>query len=355
VGVAALPAALIAASGLVWPPIARGDRAFWAIGALGVAALLLLVPSLAGLAAQLEAGGPQTLLPSPEAAYPWLLALGATALFAGLGIARRVLGETAVRRRRMTLGIAIATAATFLSGGLFAGAAVANDLALRDRPAVYSPFGPTDPRLEPSACDAPIVVARSARVDLLLTGDVDLGSIGQAHLSGVRDGADARWIADVATSTVFGTYGGARVGTRTWSFDTARGWVAGGPAGADVPSLDRLVVATVLAPRNRAPAESLGIGFVEGARARHCRIAVAGPTFREAFPQVAWLVGDDPLARWRGSLEYWVFADAGVGQVTGSVNGEGAGLTPKGIQGTIRVTMTATDRGRYVGVPAPSR
>jgi hypothetical protein len=355
VGIAALPAALVAALALVWPPVARGDRPFWAIGGLGVAALLLLLPSIAGLVGQLQAGGPQTLLPSLEASYPWLLALGATALFTGLGIARRVLGGTAVRRRRLLLGIAIASGLTLAIGGGFAGVAIANDLALRDRPALDSPFGPTDPSLTPPACDGAIAAGAAAHVGLVLSGQVDLGSIGDVRLQGVRSGSDSSWTADVATSTVLGTFGAARVGSRGWTFDTAGGWTQADPAALGAGTLDLLVVETALTRGNRVAAESLGIDFVEGARARHCRIAVDGETFRAAFPQVAWLVGDDPMSRWRGDLDYWVFGDGEVGQVVGSISGEGASLTPKGIQGTVRVTMTATDRDRTVGVPAPSR
>jgi hypothetical protein len=115
------------------------------------------------------------------------------------------------------------------------------------------------------------------------------------------------------------------------------------------------VVETALTPGDRTAAESLGVDDIEGARARHCRIAIDGETFRAAFPQVAWLVGADPMTRWRGDLDYWVFGDGEVGQVAGSIGGEGASLTPKGIQGTIRVTMTATDRDRPLVVDAPVR
>jgi hypothetical protein len=355
VGLAAFPAALVAALALLWPPVARGDRAFWAISALGVGALLLLIPSIAGLLEQLQAGGPQTLLPSIEAAYPWLLALAATALFTGLGVARRLLGAAAPARRRFATGVAIAAAATLVIGGGFSGAAIANDLALRGRPALDSPYGPTDPALPLPACDGTVSAGSSARVSARLSGTVDLRSIGFVQLSGVRDGSDVRWIAYISTSTVFGSQGEARVGTRAWMFDGRTGWTPTTPSAVDAGTLDLLVATRALTPGDRAAAESLGTSFIGGAQARHCRIAIDGETFRAAFPQVAYLVGDDPLARWRGDLDYWVFADGGVGQVIGSVNGEGASLVPKGILGTIRVTMTATDRGRYVGVPAPSR
>ena len=354
VGLAALPAAIVAALALLWPPVARGDRAFWAIGGLGVAALLLLLPSIAGLVAQLQAGGAQTLLPSLEAAYPWLLALGATALFTGLGIARRVLGGDAIRRRRLILGATIAMVLTLAIGGAFAGAAIANDLALQGRPAAESPFGPTDPSLKPPPCDGPIAAGRSAHVSLALTGQVDLrASMGDIALDGVREGSDLRWTAAAATSTVLGTFGAARIGSDAWTYDARTGWTPAQPASLDDATLDLLVVTAALAPGDRVAAESLGIDDIEGARARHCRTAVDGETFRAAFPQVAWLVGDEPMARWRGDLEYWVFGDGEVGQVVGRISGEGASLTPKGIQGTIRVTMTATDRDQPMVVVAP--
>jgi hypothetical protein len=92
VGLAAAGPILVAVAAVTWPPVAHGDRAFAATAWLGLAAVLLLVPSLAGIVGQLAGGGPQTLVPSAEAAYPWLLALIATGLFAGLGIARRRLG-----------------------------------------------------------------------------------------------------------------------------------------------------------------------------------------------------------------------------------------------------------------------
>src|SRR6185503_598876 len=117
--------------------------AFPAIVWLGILALLCLVPSIAGVVTQLLAYGSRTLLPSLEAVYPWLLALLATSLFSGFGIARRLEGGTVLRRRRLLGGIGIALIATALSGILFATVAVGNDLALRDTPPVASRFGPT--------------------------------------------------------------------------------------------------------------------------------------------------------------------------------------------------------------------
>ena len=75
-------------------------------------------------------------------------------------------------------------------------------------------------------------------------------------------------------------------------------------------------------------------------------MAVDGETFVEAFPQVRWLVGDADLHRWRGQLDYWVFADGELGRVSGSVNGEAFQIADDGLQATLRATMIATERDR---------
>ena len=95
--------------------------------------------------------------------------------------------------------------------------------------------------------------------------------------------------------------------------------------------------------------------MIEGARARRCRVAVDGATFRAAFPQIRWLVGDADIERWRGQLDYWVFADGQLGQVAGSVNGEAGAIRPEAIQATIEVFLTATERGDGLVIypPAP--
>src|SRR5205823_12487234 len=71
VGLASGLPILIAIAGFVWPPVARGDRAFAGLVWLGLGALLVLVPSIADLLGQVLARGPPTLVPSLEAAYPW--------------------------------------------------------------------------------------------------------------------------------------------------------------------------------------------------------------------------------------------------------------------------------------------
>src|SRR6188508_538022 len=178
----------IALAGVIWPPVARGDVAFPAIVWLGILALLCLVPSIIGVVNQLLAFGSRTLLPSLEAAYPWLLALFATSLFSGFGIARRLQGGTALRRRRLLSGAAIALAMTLLSGVAFGAVAVANDIALRDQPVAASRFGPTSGSEQPPRCDADLSAGESARLDMHMSATVDLRPVGSIELTGLRVG-----------------------------------------------------------------------------------------------------------------------------------------------------------------------
>ncbi len=354
VGVAAGLPMTIALAGVVRPPVARGDRAFAGIVWLGLGAALLLVPSIGGVLNQLLARGPQTLLPSLEAAYPWLLALAATSLFTGLGVARRWLGETALRRHRLVRGGLIGAGLTIAAGSVFATAAIANDLALRDRPAASSRFGPTVGSARPPLCDEAIRAGATADLEVLLSADVDGRRVGAIGLAGARAGTDVRWVADVATELALGQFGAARVGSRAWTRGPGRRWVATDPAALDVELVDARVLATALEPGVRAAAEDRGLEFVEGARGRHCRIAVDGPTFVAAFPQARWLVGSDTLRRWRGQLDYWVFTDGELGQVVGSVSGPATALGVEGIGGTIRVRLTATDRDAVRSIVPPA-
>ena len=226
----------IAIAGFAWPPVTRGSRAFAGMVWLGIAALLCLVPSIAGVIEQIQALGSQTLLPSLEAAYPWLLALAATSLFSGLGIARRLRGAAALRRRRFLDGALIGVALTLLTSSLFAGAAVANELALRDTVPTSSRFGPTDPAGEPPFCDTELVAGPEARVSVDLDATVDLRPIGSIELIGTRDGPDYRWTAYVATDRPLGQAGAARIHDDAWSRE---------PEGTGSRSLPRVATESV--------------------------------------------------------------------------------------------------------------
>ena len=70
VGLVAMLPIPISLAALIWPPAARGRRAFASVVWLGLTAILVLIPSIAAILGQLLARGPQTLLPSWEEAYP---------------------------------------------------------------------------------------------------------------------------------------------------------------------------------------------------------------------------------------------------------------------------------------------
>jgi hypothetical protein len=353
VGLTALGPVPIAVAAVIWPPVARGDVAFPAIVWLGILGLLCLVPSIAGVVDQLTNFGSQTLLPSIEAEYPWLVALLATSLFSGFGIARRLQGGTAIRRRRLLAGAAFALLSTGISGTAFVAAAVANDQALRDRPVAASRFGPTAGPAQPALCGMPLAAGRTARLTLSLKGTIDLRPLGSVDLAGVRVDGDFRWLAYVATNNELGQYGSTLSGDRAWVRTPSSGWHPVPPATVGADTVDRRALAVALSEDYRATAEDRGVEVIEGARARRCRIAVDGQIFEAAFPQVAWLVGPADLHRWRGQLDYWVFLDGQVGQIAGSINGEATGVVHEAIQGTVEVLLTATERGRALVVYPP--
>ena len=355
VGLTTVGPIAIALSSVIWPPVARGNVAFPTIVWLGLIGLLCLIPSIAGIVPQLTTFGSQTLLPSIEAVYPWLVALLATSLFSGFGIARRLQGGTAIRRRRMLAGTAIALAATAASGAAFGAVAVANEMALRDRPTVSSRFGPTIGGEQPPMCDMPLAVGSTARLTLHLEGSIDLRALGSVDLSGVRVGGDFRWQAYVATSDQLGLYGSARTDQQGWIRTPSTDWHPVPAATVNDDTLDQQALAVALSEGYRATAEDRGVEVIEGARARRCRVAVDGEIFETAFPQVRLLVGSADLHRWRGQLDYWVFLDGEVGQIAGSINGEATAVVPEAIQGTVEVLLTATERGRGLVVYPPAR
>jgi hypothetical protein len=356
VGITMLVPLTIAISGVVWPPVARGRDTYPMVVALGVGSLLLLLPSIGGVLNQLQALGSQTLMPSLEAAYPWLLSLVGTSLFAGFGLARRMDAGTALRPRRLVVGTLVGIAFTVIAGTAFAGAAIANEIALRDRatPPAASRFGPTDAEAELPACDGSLAAGKSARLIAHLRGQIDGHATGSVDLSGLRVGTNFRWLAYVATDRELGQYGAASFGRRAWTRTPGDGWATADAQAVREQTLDLQAVRTALARKSRSTAEDRGIEVIEGARARRCRVAVEGATFRGAFPQVQWLVGDADLSRWRGQLDYWVFVDGELGQVAGSVNGEAGTIEPEAIQGTIEVFLTATERGAGLVTYAPS-
>jgi len=342
---AVLPA-LIAAVALVWPPFARGPRAAALTGWLAVGSALVLAPSIGELLRSIAAGGRQTLLPSPETIYATLVALFTTCLFVGLGLAREMLGQTALRRHRLLLGTIIALALTSVVAAAFGGATLANEVAFRDREPAASAWGPSDPTLEPPPCD----------------GDLRPGPFAIVDVDGRRNGRNEEWQAQFATVWRSGEESYARVGDDGWTRDRDGPWspVADGSV-TDLETLDRAVVLEALAPKERVAAEDRGLELIGGARARHCRTAIGGPTALRAFPQLRWLIGRGPLdttpelGSWRGEVDWWVFGDGQLGMATVTVSGQPGGWPVTGLQATLRARLTALDRDapQAVGPPGP--
>jgi hypothetical protein len=230
---------------------------------------------------------------------------------------------------------------------------MANELALRDRPAASSRFGPTDIDREPPVCDGPMGIGPTARLAVRLEGTVDGRSMGSVDLAGERSVADVRWLAYVATSRSLGLYGAAAIDDARWLREPFAGWRRATAEEVGDADVDLAAFRIALSPEARAAAEARGVGLIEGARGRQCRVAVDGPTFRKAFPGVVWLVGDADIAHWRGQLDYWVFLDGQIGRIEGSVNGDAADIAPGALQATIRVELSATDRGGAVVITPP--
>lgn len=355
VGLAALVPGGVALAAVAWPPAARGGLSFRLIASLGVATVLILLPSLAALVRQLVDRGLQTLWPSLESVYPWALAVAGTSLFTGLGMARRLRGAQSGRPGRLGTALAFGAGLAIVSSGTMAAAAIANEVALRDRPAAASRYGPTDPDLVPPLCDGVMEAGPTAILTLDLGGTVDGRSLGIARVRGARSGSDFRWLAEVTTTTVVGLEGAAVVGDRAWLRETGGRWREVAPSSARGESLDLELVGTALGPEARAAVEDMGLVYLEGARARRCRMAVDGTTFRAAFPQVRWLVGDANLRTWRGEIDAWVFADGEVGRAEGRLGGPGFAIEPGAILGELTATLTATERGAALTVATPAQ
>ncbi len=354
VGLAAVGPMLVAMAAVRYPPIARGDRAFAGVVWLGLAAVLLLVPSLAGLVTQLTGRGPQTLLPSGEAAYPWLLALGATCVFAGIGVARRRLGEGALRRRRVLVGAVLGLVLLFVTGTAFASAAIVNELSVSNRLSTGSRFGPTESATEPPTCTDPVVAGATARLQLRMDGSIDGRYSGQVVIDGIRDGRDLSWTGFAATREALGTFGLTRIGDQAWELAPGQRWRRAGLSEVDGQDLDRQLVAVALTPSEQNAPEDRGLAYIEGALARHCRITLVGSTVRKALPEVRYLVGDADISRWRGEMDFWVFADGELGQADGRITGSAVGIAQDALQAAIRFRLLAYDRGLPVSVLAPA-
>jgi hypothetical protein len=254
----------------------------------------------------------------------------------------------------MVVGLIAGVVMVLAAGTVFATAAVVNELALGDRPAISSRFGPTDPALEPPPCNGLLDVGPTAVIDLSMDASIDGTTTGEVGISGIRSGLDVRWNGFAATRFTLGQQGFVRVGGNAWELEAGSSWTPAAPSRVLGRDLDRLLVEWALTPEIRIVAEDRGLSFIEGARARHCRVALDGETLRLALPQIDMLVGNTDLSRWRGDLDFWVFADFQLGQADGRITGPAIGLDDDALLASIRFRLTAIDRGWSVSVQPPT-
>ena len=400
--VAAAPVlgAALAAVTAVWPPVARGARVATLVAWLGILAVLLVVPALGGVLGMVGQPTPSPLLPSVETAYGWGLALATTGLFGGLGTAGRILGAGALRRTRIALGLSIAVAVTSTGLGISGMALLGNALALGTGPIASqgnapSDWGPADPALAPPSCTGSLAVGPAARVSIQASAEADGHLAGSVSLQGQRTGADERWQATLTVPTVSGMDGapstsagssadgapGAsatptvtsrlayiavgrrawlRVGTESWQAVTPAGPRSTGSGAGQTGTLDQAIVEAALTPGRRLAAEDLGIELLGRVAARHCRLAVDGPTALAAFRPLRWLIGQAPLATatalgpWRGELDWWVFGDDQLGMARVRVGGQPLPGWGGVLQGSLTATLTARDRTVLLPIAAPT-
>ena len=353
VGLAALLPLPVSLLAVFRPPLVRGQVQLAGVFWLGLLACLLLIPSIIDVGGQVQNAGTEPLLPSVEDVYPWALALLATGLFAGLGVTRRASPEVRLSRRRVVVSLAFALGTASLIAGLFAGVSLLEETVSSAQAAGQSRFGPTDPEIALPQCHDSLRPAGSVRVDLQLSADVDGTGIGSVSFQGSRSDDDFEWHADVAAPSGAGHQGAVRIGSEEWSLEADGEWasLADGSTAETLPDVG--LVDLALSQANRATAEDHGVEVVEGARARHCRVAIDGATFKASIPQVTWLTGGATLRTWRGEVDYWIFGDGEIGKASGSVNGDAAEVG-RGLQGTVRMSLTATYRDTRVSIAPPT-
>ncbi len=375
VGIAAFLPAAIAAIAVVRPPLAGTWRGGVSVVWIALIAVLLVLPLIGLVSEQLVTGVGRTLLPSPEVAYAAVLATFLSTLYVALGILslRGVIPGTVElpgihseidRRPGVFVAIVASALVTLAISVTFGGLAWVNEVALAEQPVAPSRFGPSDPALRVPRCSDGLRVGRGAALAMEVTAYEDDVAVGSARLAGERSGVAETWTgsADGPLGPVVTGY--TRLDGRAWLLTGGR-WEAAeidpyaltGLAGL---TADGPVAATVDRPGRPPVAEDLGVEIVGGARARRCRTAIDGPTALDAFLPVRWLAGGDavaaraPLTAWRGTLDWWVFADGELGQALLILNGYPGDAWPStGIQGEIRARLVALDRGAPHAVLAP--
>ena len=354
----------IAVAAIRWPPVGAGWRATAAIAWLGLIAGLLLVPILGGVLETLRTSR-QALFPSAEVAYAGLLALGMTCLYAAIGVVGAREPAATPSRTTFIQALALAVALTMLASVTLGVPSLANELALRDRPQVTSRFGPTDTTLALPSCEEAPQLGGTA----VLGGDakalIDGEDAADIQLSGKRtDATHEGWSATRSGRFGVGSATYQRAGNLADVTDAAgRRSMAPTDLGLADPhglTVDGPVAAVVSSGGPARVAEDRGIELIEQAHSRHCRITIDGP-LAVSLSVLVRLIIDGSLqpksvaVAWRGSLDWWVFADGELGQAEITIGGyPGDAWLSGGLQASIVARITATKRAGPAIMPVVS-
>jgi hypothetical protein len=355
----------IAMVAVLLPPAGHDAREGAAIGWLGLIDVLLLLPLLAGVLDTLRTEERQALFPSVEVAYAAVLTLAITCIFAALGVVERRKQAPQTRGTWVVESIALASALTVSAVLLLGLPSLANERALVTRPPSTSRFGPTDANLPLPQCQVPPAIGGQAVLEGEVIATIDTRTVERAILSGSRSGSTAEgWVADVT-----GQFANVRASLDRKAFTAGIHDAKGdrtldprtlGMAEAGGLTLDGAVAAYLGGGEVTRVAEDRGIELVENAPARHCRVTLDGQgAMATSMLTRLVLAGTvDPhrnLDAWRGSLEWWVFADGQLGQVIETIGGyPGDAWDTSGLQASITARLAATYRSGSAIMPAVS-
>jgi hypothetical protein len=294
------------------------------------------------------------------------LAVFTMALFSLIGFVHDRRAEPVFESRATILSIALAVAVTALIAAAFVLVVLINDEGLRASQPPRSRYGPTDADLVPPFCDEPISLGRYAQVTIRADSNLDDEVRGRAVLSGQRRGIDESWSGSWSGPDGTGRTAYLRIGNQAWLNDATgdqsaprSAWQETGPdpfgsSGPDRLTMDGPPLAWVDVPRGSIVAEDLGLEVLDGARARHCRTFMDGPTALTRFLPLRWLLRDDSghdeadIRRWRGEMDWWVFGDGELGRAVVEVSGPRADTSwdATGVRAVLRAELDAVDRDR---------
>ena len=338
-----------------------------------IAAVVLVLPVIYGVATTITRDGPQGLLPSAEAAYAGAIALYAMSYFSVVGLVHHRLGVRPLQRRASLIAAVAAAGLTVLGGLAFVFVGVVNEQKQRSETGASSRFGPTDPELVPSFCDEGVALGSNAVITIEASSSVDTIERGQAVLRGQRGGRDESWGGAWDGPDGSGELAYLRSGPQAWRNDESDDVQAPGTSWSQtVPNPFGLVGDLALtmdgppqsladAPRGTIVAEDLGIEHIEGARARHCRTFIDGTSALDTFLPLRWLLADSSTIdsgafhRWRGELDWWVFVDGELGLASVEISGPRGetGWDDDGVRAVLEARLQAVDRHETVDISAP--